>query len=148
MTSNRSMNTFKWLIISQTLFQVYTSENLRSLHQHHQNDQLHSPDISGWHRPKSPNVTSQEGEEAEKFMHQIFGKDINESDYILPNTWNMNGNDSESNMEKWEDHDKDSVNLFSTIHPIPAPIGHSTKSPRQTITNTPELLQDTVTLSQ
>ena len=32
---------------------------------------------------KSPSITSQEGEEAERFIHQTLGTEINESEYLL-----------------------------------------------------------------
>ena len=48
-----------------------------------QTDRLQHPNTSE-HIPKFPSITSQEGEEAEKFIHQILGTEINESEYLLP----------------------------------------------------------------
>ena len=42
--------------------------------------------IASGHIPKSSSNTSQEGKEAEKFKHKALGIQINESDYLLPNT--------------------------------------------------------------
>ena len=44
---------------------------------------------------------------------------------------------SKNNIGKQQDHDKDSVNSVRIIPLMLAPIGHSTKLPRQTMTNTP-----------
>ena len=48
-----------------------------------QNDRLQDPNTSE-HIPKSASIPFQEGEEAEKFIHQTPGTEINESEYILP----------------------------------------------------------------
>ena len=45
-----------------------------------------TPIMLSEHIPKSPSITSQEGEETEKFTHQILGTEINESEYLLPST--------------------------------------------------------------
>ena len=50
-----------------------------------QNDRLLHPNTSE-HIPKSPSITSQEGEEVEKFTHQTLWIEINESEYFLPTT--------------------------------------------------------------
>ena len=47
-----------------------------------QNDRLQNPTTSE-HIPKSPSITSQEGEEAEKCTYQTLGTEINESEYLL-----------------------------------------------------------------
>ena len=95
-------------------------------------DRLQHPNTSE-HIPKSPSITSQEGEEDEKFIHQTLGTEINESEYLLPNTSKNNTNkDKEVDIETRQDQDKDSITSFRTINSRIAPIGHSTQLPRQT----------------
>ena len=49
-------------------------------------DEISQHPIASDHIPKSHSITSQEGEEAEKSIHQTLGTQINESDYLLTNT--------------------------------------------------------------
>ena len=104
----------------------------------HHNKQIHSPDILEHYGPKSPRITSQEGEEVEKLVDQMFDTLVNESDCILQNTPDMNDDAMKHNLVKQQNHVKDNVNSFRTLQSILVPVGHSTKFPRQTMTNSPE----------
>ena len=61
------------------------------------NSQTHSLDISEQHRPKFPTITSKKVE-AEKFICQVFNTVINEHNYILPKTQNMNDDAIQNNI--------------------------------------------------
>ena len=98
------------------------------------------------HIPKLPSITSQEGEEAEKFIHQTLGTEINESEYLLPNPpKNDTNKDNKVGIGPRQDQDKDSVTSFRTIHSKIALIGHSTELPRQTNTAPKQLQKITLT---
>ena len=72
---------------------------------------------------KLPSITSQEGEEAEKFIHQTLQTQINESDYLLPNAPKYDtSKDNTANIALRQDQDKDSITSFRTIHSKIAPI--------------------------
>ena len=98
-----------------------------------QDDRSQHP-ITSDHIPKSPSITSQEGEDAEKFIHQTHGTQINESDYLLPNTPKHDTNkENEAEIALRQDLDKDSITSFRTIHSKIAPREHSTHSPDREI---------------
>ena len=68
-----------------------------------QDDRSQHP-ITSDYIPKLPIRTSQEGEEAGKFIHQTLGTQINESDYLLSNTpkhdTNRDNNTSQNSPDK------------------------------------------------
>ena len=99
-----------------------------------QNDRLQHPNTLE-HISKSPNITSQEGEEAEKFIHQTLGTEINDSEYLLPNTpKNDTNKDTKVDVGHRQNQDKDSITSFRTIHSKITLQKHSTELCKQTNT--------------
>ena len=80
----------------------------------------------------SDHITCQDGKEAEKCIHQSCRAQINESNYLLPNTPKYDTNkDNEAGTGPRQDQEKDSITTFRTIHSKFAHMGHFTKLPRQ-----------------